>query len=414
MKLLADHNHNFDMAKFAILYPTVLLIPERKKKFDELVKQDPTFLGKVVQEAIMDLRGCKQDEVDASVNELRTALKGGLKPEELKLYEKKLQKMRVKLPEDIVKLLADAEEFSKTVRKKLNPNTQIDKRLTLSQLQELQSEARTYCLETAEISKLHAQVSNAKEWLARVEESHQEEMPLRELERLVKAGRGIPVNFGAEFERISNRVDDATKLQKKIQETFKSNKTRKTNTGAKDVQGPEQTTLQTGKKIKSNHGMYQEEMNLELQNEGKALRVTFKDLDDLNELIGRVQHWKDSVTKFLEAKTVSQQIRHKEKFKNYLNEAKLLKLNSEFQLLMQLQEQYEFIEWKGQVNALWKKVGLHKDMIQGEESDESEQSSLSDKNESSDSSKDKKQITPKANEKIEKETREIQGHSYMV
>ena len=45
--------------------------------------------------------------------------------------------------------------------------------------------------------------------------------------------------------------------------------------------------------------MYQEEMNLELQKEGQALRVTFKDLDDLNELIGRVQHWKDSVTKFL-------------------------------------------------------------------------------------------------------------------
>ena len=37
MKLLADHNHNYDMAKFAILYPTVLLIPERKKRFDELV-----------------------------------------------------------------------------------------------------------------------------------------------------------------------------------------------------------------------------------------------------------------------------------------------------------------------------------------------------------------------------------------
>ena len=77
------------------------------------------------------MRGCKQDEVDASVNELRAALKGGLKPEELKFYEKKLQKMRVKLPDDIVKLLSDAEEFSKTVKRKLNPNTQIDKRLTL-------------------------------------------------------------------------------------------------------------------------------------------------------------------------------------------------------------------------------------------------------------------------------------------
>lgn len=85
----------------------------------------------------MDLRGCKKDEIDAAINELRVALRNGLKPEELKFYEKKLNKMRVKLPEDIEKLLAQAEEFSKIIRKRLNPNTTIDKRPTLEQLQEL-------------------------------------------------------------------------------------------------------------------------------------------------------------------------------------------------------------------------------------------------------------------------------------
>ena len=50
--------------------------------------------------------------------------------------------------------------------------------------------------------------------------------------------------------------------------------------------------------------MYQEEMNLELQREGQALRVTFKDLDDLSELIGRVQNWKNSVSTFLEQTSV--------------------------------------------------------------------------------------------------------------
>ena len=30
MKILTEHHYNFDMAKFAILYPTVLLIPEQK------------------------------------------------------------------------------------------------------------------------------------------------------------------------------------------------------------------------------------------------------------------------------------------------------------------------------------------------------------------------------------------------
>lgn len=190
MKILADHNYNFDMAKFSILYPTVLLIPERKRRFQEMVKADDAFLSKVVQEAVVDLRGCKQDEIDAAIDELRLALKsGGLKPEELEVHERKLEKMRVKMPDDIEGLLAEAEEFSKGVKKKLNPVTSIEKRLTLSQLEELQAEAATHCLETAEIVRLQTQVQNAKEWLARVEESRGEEITLKDLEKLVKAGR---------------------------------------------------------------------------------------------------------------------------------------------------------------------------------------------------------------------------------
>lgn len=35
-------------------------------------------------------------------------------------------------------------------------------------------------------------------------------------------------------------------------------------------------------------------------------------------------------------------------------------------LVAQLQEQFEYIEWKGQVNALWKKVGLQEEALQVE------------------------------------------------
>ena len=35
-------------------------------------------------------------------------------------------------------------------------------------------------------------------------------------------------------------------------------------------------------------------------------------------------------------------------------------------LVAQLQEQFEYIEWKGQVNALWKKVGLQEEALQAE------------------------------------------------
>ena len=71
-------------------------------------------------------------------------------------------------------------------------------------------------METAEIVRLQTQVQNAKEWLTRVEESHKEEIPLRDLEKLVKAGRQIPVNFGEPFERVHNRKEAALGLQTRI------------------------------------------------------------------------------------------------------------------------------------------------------------------------------------------------------
>ena len=35
-------------------------------------------------------------------------------------------------------------------------------------------------------------------------------------------------------------------------------------------------------------------------------------------------------------------------------------------MVAQLLEQFEYIEWKGQVNALWKKVGLQEEALEAE------------------------------------------------
>ena len=52
--------------------------------------------------------------------------------------------------------------------------------------------------------------------------------------------------------------------------------------------------------------MYQEQLNEDLEKEGLALKVTFKDLDDLSELIARVQNWKYYVGIFLDECTIKQ------------------------------------------------------------------------------------------------------------
>ena len=55
------------------------------------------------------------------------------------------------------------------------------------------------------------------------------------------------------------------------------------------------------------------------------MRVTFKELDDLNASITNVNKWKANVSQFLE-QPIKEQMRKRLKFKNHLNEAKQLKL----------------------------------------------------------------------------------------
>lgn len=101
MQILTQHNFNYDMAKFSILYPTVLLIPDSRARFLAAIREDETLLGKMVREAVMDLKGCKQDEIDEVVAELRQALSERIKPEELKVFQRKFDKMQISFPEDI-------------------------------------------------------------------------------------------------------------------------------------------------------------------------------------------------------------------------------------------------------------------------------------------------------------------------
>ena len=64
--------------------------------------------------------------------------------------------MQIKFPEDVEQKLLDAEEFSRQVKKQINPGISHEKRLTLKQLEEKQVEARSQCLETPEIVRLDA------------------------------------------------------------------------------------------------------------------------------------------------------------------------------------------------------------------------------------------------------------------
>ena len=118
-------------------------------------------------------------------------------------------------------------------------------------MEEKQVEAKGQCLETPEILKLDAQVANAHDWLAEVTESLSGgEFPLRALEKLVRAGKSLPVNFGEPYDQACKRLQMSQDLQKRIQATYKSGITRKR------VDGNGQQTQCVN--------MYQEQLNLAL------------------------------------------------------------------------------------------------------------------------------------------------------
>lgn len=57
IQLLHEYKYNYNLAKFHILYPTVMAIPEHK---DEIIhKVSDKELESIVNEAVIDLRGCK-------------------------------------------------------------------------------------------------------------------------------------------------------------------------------------------------------------------------------------------------------------------------------------------------------------------------------------------------------------------
>lgn len=57
LKLLHSYNHNYNLAKFHILYPTVMAIPEQREEIlNSLTDKE---LESIVADAIIDMRGCK-------------------------------------------------------------------------------------------------------------------------------------------------------------------------------------------------------------------------------------------------------------------------------------------------------------------------------------------------------------------
>lgn len=98
----------------------------------------------------------------------------------------------------------------------------------MAQLEQLSLDAKEYCLVTPEIKRLYVQLANCHDWLQKAESMLSEECSLKDLDKLIKLGKTLPVHLGETFHKLHHRSKQAFDLQGRIYLSFKSNKTRNT------------------------------------------------------------------------------------------------------------------------------------------------------------------------------------------
>ena len=71
----------------------------------------------------------------------------------------------------------------------MNPQIPFDKRLTLSQLKSLNEDSEKHALQTQEIVRLHSWISQANEWVEKVEQDYLQTktaIQLKDLDKMLK------------------------------------------------------------------------------------------------------------------------------------------------------------------------------------------------------------------------------------
>ena len=167
IKLLAQHNYDFDLAKFQVMFPTRMINPDGRAEILRLANDDRDTLKQLVRQAQTDLLGYKDEEIEGVLQSFRLELDEKISPQKLEVYVKRLDKMQIKMPEDIEERLNQAEDFSKYLKSVLSTQVPVEKRKSLKELEGINLEAQSnkYCLNTPEMRQIVKHVAAARTWL---------------------------------------------------------------------------------------------------------------------------------------------------------------------------------------------------------------------------------------------------------
>lgn len=85
IQLLHQYDYNYDLAKFHILFPRVMAVPEKREEiFHSLSAKE---LESIVADAIIDLRGCKTHEAEEAIESMRQAVRARITLDDLVYYQ---------------------------------------------------------------------------------------------------------------------------------------------------------------------------------------------------------------------------------------------------------------------------------------------------------------------------------------
>ena len=125
--------------------------------------------------AIIDLRGCKAEEVNEILQNFRNDLQNRIGEDRLQYHLAILAKIKEPMPADIEQKIADSVEFSRLLKRKCAGSTRTathipqDKKLKLSELVDLHEQQQSYCYITQEMIALEQQLAKARHWAELVE-----------------------------------------------------------------------------------------------------------------------------------------------------------------------------------------------------------------------------------------------------
>ena len=186
---------------------------------------------------MIDLNGCKQSEIEEIIKKFRDELDERITEERLGYHRAILQKVKIETPRDIEDRIRESQEYSREIKRKFNlqfngsanrsahqPN---DKKLKLSELEDLHAKQRSFCLITAEMNLLDQLLLKARQWVSRVNSIRGQTVSVKQIEAIYVDGKNMPINFQERMNEINQRKKDADDLNKRISEMLVVRRTRK-------------------------------------------------------------------------------------------------------------------------------------------------------------------------------------------